>query len=203
MVLLVFNLFPLLGFLFLAWNPAELLVLYWCESVFVWFFTLPKLAMARKKAGQSPPSPLARVPFMLFFTLHYGLFMLVHLVFLTVLVGGLDQGDPLSGARAFLGGLLSSKSLLFVLLGLFLSHGFSFFSNFLGKREYLGQGPARFMSAVYGRIIVMHFAILFGAFAVFLLGMPQGLFVLFILAKTWADLRAHQKEHGSSSPQGA
>ncbi len=195
LVLLVANLFPLVGFLFLGWDPAELLVLYWCESLIVWFFTLPKLALARKP-GKEAPSLFARIPLMLFFTVHYGLFMLVHLVFLTVLVGGLEEGNPLSSAPSFLSPFFASKGLLLVLGGLFISHGFSFFSNFLGKREYLSQGPARFMGAVYGRIIVMHVAIILGAFGIFLLGLPQGVFLLFILAKTYADLHAHRKEHG-------
>ncbi|HHI79103.1 MAG TPA: hypothetical protein ENK02_03915 [Planctomycetes bacterium] len=195
LILLAANLLPLLGFLFLGWDPAELLIIYWSESLIVWFFTLPKLAMARKQGSQTPPSLLSRIPLMLFFTVHYGLFMFVHLVFLTVLVGGFDKGDPISTARSFVTPFLSKAPLLLTLAALFLSHGFSFFSNFLGNREYLAKGPGRFMGAVYGRIIIMHVAILFGAFAIFLLGLPQGVFLLFILAKTFADLRAHRREH--------
>ena len=78
---------------------------------------------------------------------------------------------------------------------LFLSHGASFFLNYLGKREYLTTSPIRQMFAPYGRVVVLHLTILIGAFAVAILGAPIGALVVLVVLKTAFDLRLHLRQH--------
>jgi len=78
---------------------------------------------------------------------------------------------------------------------LFISHGVSFFTNYLGRREYLGMDLKAQMSEPYKRIIVMHVTLIIGGFLTMLLRSPEAVLLLLIALKTAADLRAHRKEH--------
>jgi hypothetical protein len=59
------------------------------------------------------------------------------------------------------------------------------------------------MAAPYGRIVVLHIAILFGGMATLALGSPVFLLVLLIVGKVFLDLKFHQRSHrklASGSP---
>lgn len=136
--------------------------------------------------------------FIPFFTVHYGMFCLVHGVFIFVLLGG--DGMIGMGPGPF-GGLYSrvtsvlSNGLWIALWGLVVSHLFSYIYYFLYLGEYRRTNVAMLMMAPYGRIVVLHVAILFGAFATHLLGQPLVLLLLLIVGKTLLDWSLHQREH--------
>jgi hypothetical protein len=46
-----------------------------------------------------------------------------------------------------------------------------------------------------GRVVVLHIAILFGAFATFILSSPVILLLLLIAGKTVLDLKLHHRSH--------
>jgi hypothetical protein len=75
------------------------------------------------------------------------------------------------------------------------SHLFSFFWNYLYRGEFRRASLFELMQQPYGRVIVLHVAILAGGFAAMLLGSPLWALVLLIGCKIWLDLRAHLKEH--------
>jgi len=84
--------------------------------------------------------------------------------------------------------------LQWAVLGLAASHGFSFVHNFLMNGEYRRLTPPLLMVQPYGRIVVLHIAILVGGGLMMLLGSPKiGLLILVIL-KTGLDLAAHLRE---------
>jgi hypothetical protein len=83
------------------------------------------------------------------------------------------------------------------LAGLFISHGISFFDNFLGRREYERATVKELMTAPYSRIVVMQFALIFGGWIVLLLRSPVPALALLIVLKTALDFSAHRKEHES------
>lgn len=141
---------------------------------------------------------LIKLFFIPFFTVHYGMFCLVHGVFIFVLLGGDGMigvgpgpfGDLLSRVTSVLSG-----GLWIALLGLVVSHLFSYIYYFLYLGEYRRTNVAVLMMAPYGRIVVLHVAILFGAFATHLLGQPLVLLLLLIVGKTLLDWSLHQREH--------
>jgi hypothetical protein len=57
-------------------------------------------------------------------------------------------------------------------LALFVSHGVSFVQNYLLKGEYAAARPEKLMGSPYGRIVVMHIAILAGGFLTMAIGSP-------------------------------
>ena len=81
------------------------------------------------------------------------------------------------------------------LLALFLSHGYSFMVNFIGRGEYRNRTLNKQMSEPYTRIILMHLVIIFGGALSAAVGEATPTLVLLIAAKIAVDLRAHLKEH--------
>jgi hypothetical protein len=181
--LLLANLVPLGGAAFLGWSLSDVMVLYWAESAIIGFFNVCKIVVIGRWFA------LAAAPF---FLGHFGGFMAVHFLFVyTLFVKGITGSDS--------GGDLSEVAGLFVslwpaLLALFISHAYSFFVNFLGRREYRGRTIGDQMSEPYARIIFMHLVLIFGGFLVLLLGDPMPVLVLVIVLKIWMDLRAHRKQ---------
>ena len=51
------------------------------------------------------------------------------------------------------------------------------------------------MVAPYGRIVVLHLAIIFGAFATMALGSPVYLLAILIVGKIMLDLKFHNRAH--------
>ncbi|HET9852319.1 MAG TPA: DUF6498-containing protein [Candidatus Limnocylindrales bacterium] len=178
--------------------------------------------VARAAITAAPGSAGARVGRLglsIFFTIHYGLFWLVHGIFVFALPmfaggsgGGLfgngvfpDAGMPrlcfdTSGfaidcpaASGAFGDVVWS-SVLIGAVALFLSHGASFLFNYVGRGEYLTASPSRQMAGVYGRVVVLHLTIIFGAFLVAALGAPIGALVVFVVLKTAFDLGLHLRE---------
>lgn len=137
-----------------------------------------------------------------FFSFHYGLFCLVHGVFVFALLGkdGLASGVMTSGGSLMeeLSGLIHGAldaGGVWAAAGLLASHLFSFFTNYLGKGEYRRTAVPVLMMAPYGRIVVLHVAILFGAFATMALGSPVYLLVILIVGKILLDLVFHNRAH--------
>jgi len=179
------NLIPLAGVLFLDWKLGDVMVLFWAESAVIGFWNVIKLAVVGKWAA------LFAAPF---FVGHFGGFMAGHFLFIYYLfVRGINAAGPEPGVWAALLDLF--VPLWPALAALFISHGVSFFTNYLGRREYLGMDLKTQMGEPYKRIIVMHLTIIIGGFLTMLLRTPAAALLLLIALKTATDLYAHRKEH--------
>jgi uncharacterized protein DUF6498 len=173
-------------------------------------------------AGSAPVltrlSVVPRAGLAIFFLVHYGIFWVVHGIFVFTLplfseFGGSPFGGACDGAvfpepgefPGALGGVASCAANPFgeiawgsVLIGaaaLFLSHGASFLLNFLGSGEYQRTSAARQAMAPYGRVIVLHLTIIFGGFVIAFLGAPIGALLILVGLKTLFDLGLHRREH--------
>jgi hypothetical protein len=203
--LIAVNLIPLFGVVFLGWGLFPIMVLYWLENGIIGLFNLPKIVLASAPVGGLPNSIsggparpdllsglLGSGFLMVFFAIHYGMFWAVHGIFVFVLFGG--SGDTFSRTSDPFATNLPEWWVL-AAISLFLSHGVSFFTNFLGKREYLAVSPSEQMKQPYSRVVVLHVTILAGGFLVAMLGTPVAALVLLVVSKTAIDVRAHLKEH--------
>ncbi len=235
-LLVAFNLVPLAGVLFWGWNVATLLVLYWVENGIVGLLNVPKMLLARGdgmpgasvRSGTAPaPMPLSgdgpagRVGLVLFFLAHYGIFWLVHGIFVLTLTsfaahavepwfpGPAFPPDVLPGSVDVSGGPAATgpdlSAVAWGALALAISHTASFVVNFVGRREYLTVSPMRQMGAPYGRVVILHLSILLGGFISLALGSPIGAVIVLVLLKTAVDLALHVREHGgvAARPQPA
>lgn len=193
--LIIVNLIPIIGVLYFDWSLIQILILYWAESGVIGFYNIFKIIFIGK---------FSSIVFVPFFIIHYGLFMLGHLIFIFGLFSPELIGKSLSSpsSKEFIILLFSQVALPILIL--LISHGISFFSNFIKNREYSRGNSTKAgmqMMVPYGRIFVMHITLILGALPILLLGKPIfGLLILVIL-KTLVDLRAHLKEHGLSDSQ--
>ncbi|MFH1047782.1 MAG: DUF6498-containing protein [Patescibacteria group bacterium] len=197
--LLFANLVPIFGTLFFGWDARDIILLYWFENVIVGFFTVLRMLYA-------PGLALAKFFLIPFFCFHFGMFTFVHGIFVIFLVSGFDgpglnQGPDLTYAVSM---VLQTAPLAALLL--FLSHGYSFITNYIYKEERQHTNLQTEMQRPYGRITVIHLTIMAAAFIMLPLGLISpaensvarivpGLILTAI--KTLFDARAHQKSHAS------
>jgi hypothetical protein len=192
LVMILANLIPLAGVVVLGWQVFPLMLLFWIENVIVGIINVIKMLMAEPGNRKAWASKVAMVPF---FCFHYGMFTLVHGIFVFALFGGLLTDDPASGIEAT-PGLIDNFGLIWAVGGIALSHIISFFVNYVGHREYMTSTVQGLMMQPYGRVIILHMTILGGGFLMMLLGSPVWGLVLLISIKIVIDVVAHTKEHG-------
>ena len=207
LLLIAVNLVPLIGVALWGWSLMLILVLYWIESGIVGALNVLKMAAAQGTGIGIPGSRvairvggmaggLARGALIGFFIVHYGLFWVVHgvFVFLLPVFAGMSSVADGSFAPADFGPL-PLDGLALSAIALAVSHGVSYYANYLGRGEYLRVSPQGQMMSVYGRVFVLHITILGGAFMVAWFGTPLAALALLVGLKTAADLFFHLREH--------
>jgi len=199
------NLIPFWGVLFWGWDAFNVVLLYWSENIVVGFYNILKMAFAKVSHPAEHLGKLFMIPF---FTVHYGGFCAVHGFFVLTLFGkgdgGSMQGNSWPCFFVFLQMLLNvikhaysimSIEMRYAMGALFLSHGISFVYNYLIKGEYARIKPDRLMGSPYARIVIMHLAVLFGAFLTVALGSPVGILIILVGLKTSLDVIFHLRQH--------
>ncbi len=198
--LVVANAIPLFGVLFLGWNVWTILTIYWLENGVVGVLNILKMARA---AGPEPTGtaatlyngkPVASLPnpkalLIPFFCVHYGIFWLVHGIFVLTLPQFQAFGAESAGLTSDPG------AVLFVLVGLFISHYASYRLNYIGRGEYLRTSVSQQMAAPYGRLVVLHLTILVGGMAIAFTGASSAAVFILVVLKTALDLGLHLSEH--------
>jgi len=219
--LFVANLVPLFGVLFWGWDMFSILILYWIESFIIGIWNIPKIIRAsgglskyissisdaRVRISYRISGMLSRFFLIPFFIFHYGIFMIVHLGFILALREialrnilpiitsstssfsySISYSGPISAFQDIHGFWIAA-------LSLFISHGISFFSNFIKKKEYEQISPFAQMFQPYKRIVIMHLTIIIGAFLFVFFGNNSITFlVVFLMLKMFLDIRAHLRE---------
>jgi Family of unknown function (DUF6498) len=185
LALIAVNLLPLAGVLVFGWDLAAVMVLYWSESAVIGVYTVLKMCVVGKLGA------LFAVPF---FLGHFGAFMAAHFAFVYALFIHPDGQIPRDAAA------YDELRTIFLplwpaLAALVVSHGISFFLNFIGNREYVGNSMSALMAAPYRRIIVMHLTVILGGWVVLALGTPAPALIVLVVLKLIVDLRSHRREH--------
>ncbi|HEY3222064.1 MAG TPA: DUF6498-containing protein [Gemmatimonadales bacterium] len=187
--LLLANAVPILGVLFLGWTVFPLVLLYWLENVVVGAFNVAKLVFAQP---HQPAYWMGKFFLIPFFLVHFGGFTYVHGVLVVAFFGpkGTQPFDLLSAVPA----AIRANQLGWGLMSLVISHGLSFYWNYLRSGEYQRASLNALMAQPYGRVMVLHMTVLLGGWVVMLLGSPVGALLVLVALKTAADWRAHRAE---------
>jgi Family of unknown function (DUF6498) len=221
--LIAANALPLLGVIFLKWDAFSIVALYWVENVIIgainvlkmitcspdleainWLKVhdpdqVTKLQARLKEFGNTTgkvtlANHVSKLFFVPFFVVHYGIFCLVHGVFVFVFFGhgtlGLDPFDELFNIDV----VFTREHLWWGVAALAASHLYSFFVNYLGRGEYRRTIVPWLMMQPYARVVVLHIAILFGGFIAMALGSNVGVLTILIIGKTLLDLSFHLRE---------
>ncbi len=185
-VLILVNLVPVFGVLFLHWSLFSVMFFYWLESLVVGLYNIPKLLMAKAtsdtgdKKENSTPHTKGRLAFVIFFLIHYGIFMLGHGLFVFALFGPSD---------------LTVQTFLIGFGSLAVSHGISFLINYIGHKEYERTTVSQQMIAPYKRIVFMHITIIASGFIIALFNVPVLALIFMVLFKIVIDAGSHIHEH--------
>ena len=189
-LLVAANLLPLIGVLLLDWDVFLILLLFWCENVIIGIFGIARLIVAG-----NTDSPFGGLFLPLFFLVHYGGFMMGHLMVLfAIFSGSLEAKGQAPDPLEFLAAV--SRGVFWVpVAALFISHGWSFVENFMGRKEHEHLTPGQAMALPYRRMMITHVALLLGGFLLAETGQPIGGLVLLVLMKIGLDLTFHKREH--------
>lgn len=158
--ILATNLFVLAGVIAWGWPPGNVFLLFWIENAILGVVTAVRIATAEGSVDNQPrPDSILRFPAwgrVGFFLVHYGIFSVVHLVFVTILAigAGVEWSFWALGMPALLIALRYVIDLVRVW--------------FLGGQRLRVNAERAFWSP-YPRMIVLHVATLLG----FFLAMPS------------------------------
>lgn len=178
------------------------------------FYTILKILVAGRWLS---------LAFVLFFVFHFGMFMYGRLIFISIFFSGHDIFEnfgifqDIDKPGTLLNFVFSlNSSILPALASLTVSHGISFFENFIGKKEYLAVRqklvaptgiPAifkinmdinkigQYTTEPYSRIILMQIALILGGLLILPFRQPIFGLVILILFKILVDIRLHQRQH--------
>ena len=205
--LVVANLIPLIGVLFLGWSVWTILIVYWIENGIVGGFNVLKILRAQGTDDGDTATTLtingrrastvSKAGLVPFFVMHYGLFWLVHGVFVLTLplfMGMASEAEAIDPGA-------DPVTIVIAIVALFISHGLSYRFNFIGNGEYRRVSPGAQMFAPYGRLMILHITIIVGALAIALTGAQEAAIVILVILKIGLDLALHLREHrGPAAP---
>jgi len=165
--------------------------LFWSENVIIGVINVLKMLTANPESPVSWAGKLFLIPF---FCVHYGMFTFIHGVFVIALFGGgLRHGAGFPTPETFWQ-IAHENYLGWAILGLAVSRGISFVTNYLLNGEYKRASLQQLMQQPYGRIVVLHIAILGGGFLMLALHSPELGLLLLVALKIAFDLRGHFAE---------
>lgn len=224
--LVLANVSPLLGVVLFGWDAFDLVALYWAENVIIGAINVLKIVSCSPDAqrlvlGNVDPddklnrgrmersrgnsvatlrwaNQASKFFFVPFFVVHYGLFCFVHGAFIFTIFNREARGfGPFGGFDNFLS-VISEQYLWWCVAALAASHLWSFAVNYVGRGEYRRTAVPILMFQPYGRIVILHVAILIGGFIAFILGSNVLVLLVLIIGKTLLDLSLHLVQRASS-----
>lgn len=199
-MLVLVNALPIVGVVVWNWDVLDVVVLYWLETLIIGLLNLPKMAMAQEIEAERA---LPRLVLITLFILKFVGFCLVHVFLINHMVGNNEAGDaklfknPLTEfASLFKRGILTSY---LAVIALFASHLFSFFWNYIGRREYREVTASQLLFVPYARFLPLQIVILFSAIAIqFFTETAMYLLLVLIAVKTVIDVGLHLYSHSIS-----
>ena len=135
------------------------------------------------------------------FLLLFGVFFVVHAFFVCFLNTEIANQPPHTAALVLLVHVVKTSG--WALLIFLLSHLFSFFWNYIGQRKYRETVLEHRVTQPFGRVVLPQILILFGAFAVVLLGGGLIPLLILIVTKTALDLGYHFYYQGPEEDESA
>jgi uncharacterized membrane protein len=191
-LLVVANLVPFYGVFFSHWKVFPILILFWMENVVIGIFNVFKMLLA---SPTKPSNWLTKILIIPFFCFHYGIFTLVHGIFVFAFFGDFLVSDTNLSNKDLVFQTIGNFQLGWAILALFLSHALSFAINYIGKGEYKQANVDNLASQPYLRVFIMQVTIIAGGFLATSFGSPVFALLVLIFLKTFIDIQAHLREH--------
>lgn len=185
MILIGVNLLPLLGVILFDWDVFRIMALFWFENLFIGILGILRMCRSGLRSWFAP----------LFFTVHFGAFMVAHGVVLVELFGPATLGQSITDNLSFLWNTLGHTEIVIVGLAIAASHLWSYLENFVGNQEFLNLSQDKAMTLPYRRVLITHVALIGGGILLEKWGEPLVGLVVLIAVKTAMDWFSHRHEH--------
>jgi Family of unknown function (DUF6498) len=186
------------GVLWFGWPAYTLMAIFWCENLVIGVVTVLSMLTIGAVGGRLGAATAGAA----FFCAHYGLFCFVHGAILAELFG------PATGDRnppALVGALLwQALGQPFAWIVLVAMVGFAVQDAWQGWQRRDPHDPKTLsdaMSAPYGRLVVLHMALLGGAFAVLALDAASAGVLLLVGLKFALDVASARRAARSQSAE--
>lgn len=191
--LVLANIVPLLGVLFLGWDGKGIFVIYILETVLIGILNVLKMLVVYILNGtrnEPPPSPGDNVGgfFIIpFFIFHYYFFIFVQTVLFFAFSSIWDHSikEPFMVISNFVPYL--SGETKYALLSLLAANLTYFIDGFVLSGKYKTETLSGLMFQPYKRIFVQQFVVIFGGFIFMMSNSAAAVAALFIVLKTLAD----------------
>ena len=205
--LILANTVPLFGVIFLGWSAATILILLCLENILIGLLNVPKMLLCpvrapfdSRGAHISPAEREAMSKLTLSNSKGWNILLkILTIPILSQIYNGFVFGqiailvfilDQIPGAYESISPLALSTAAA----PLMLSHGLSFFVNFIGRGEFRRTSFVAQAFRPYGRVFVMTLTIAFGGGLSMMLDSPVWALAVLVLIKIGMDLRAHMAE---------
>jgi hypothetical protein len=163
------NLLPVFGVWFLNWNPKQVFIVYCLETIVIGFFNLVRMGIStayRKTDIWYNGAYQARVSgifFMLFFLVHYGIFVAVQMGLFFAVSGIADQYN-IGFFNFFLKWPQIIEGNAYIMIGAFVfSYGYKTVSEFLLTGQYKTLPLSIQMFQPYMRIFIQQVTVIIGS----------------------------------------
>ncbi len=176
-----------IGVMFYDWPAFTVLALFWLENVVIGVFTLLRILGAGARAHRYGESLFVAC----FFTVHYGLFCLVHGALLAALFGGIHIGSGSVGDLVLLmiGRVLADAIGVLVLLAMIVAAAGETMRWWAALDVVDDDVVKSAMFEPYPRIVVLHLVLIGGGFLMQMLDAPALAALLLVALKAAADIR--------------
>jgi hypothetical protein len=184
-VLIIVNILPIFGVIFLDWQVGSIVSIYWVENIVIGIYNVLKIIKSEnffleKSSKNKLSKATVKLILISFFIFHFGLFTLVHGVFIYFIF--LREG-------------INFIALFWGFVSLMISHGISYVENYLMKQEYKNVNMIDLMALPYKRVSILHMVVIFSGFVVLILSRSILSVVMLVFLKTVVDVIAHKKGH--------
>lgn len=167
--LILANLLPVIGVWFYGWSAKEVFLVYAAETLIIGGFTVIKLLIAglvKKSDVFNTEAPQAKQPFwffILFFLMHYGIFVTVQMgIFFSVSGMADDAGGGFFSFYYKWPSLLTKDA--WIMLSVFIvSYCIRLISEFIITGEYKEASLGYIMFQPYGRIFIQQVTVIIGS----------------------------------------
>jgi hypothetical protein len=190
--LILADVFPVFGILFWGWDLFPLMTLIWLENLVVMLFTIAKMLVSSPGNRVNWWKKLYLIPL---FCLQYTFYMLLCGVVIFFLFRGNYQPDATFPDIPVIFQVFKDYQLVWGVLALLISHGVSFYQNYLGKAEYKKSAPDELMFEQFCRIAILQAVLLLAGYLVEKMGSITIALIFLFLLKTYLDIGAHVRQH--------
>lgn len=191
-LIILSNLIPVFGALFLGWNAAEVFTVYAMETMIAGIFTILKLLIATFSRGSDDwyngksRQKMNGLFFIFFFILHFGIFAAVQTAVFSSVSG---IAPPGKGVFHFFFHWWEyiNGDIAWMLAGFVVSYLLRDLIPFIQNKEYKSLPMIIIMFQPYGRVVIQQFTVILGSmFLTF--GLGAGFILVFALAKIFVEV---------------